>query len=311
VAPRKALSRWERSAPPPPSDPLDSALSSSSALVRRQPVWLRVSEALAGVLLIAFLDWATGENLAFSVFYVIPLAFATWFVSARFGYVLAVVTAPTAWGYVDAANHWPHAVSPLGYWDVIVRFAFFAIIVTLLDRMQRAQRRVQAMAHIDPLTGVANWRAFEEHASVALAQIRRSGRPLTLAYVDLDDFKAVNDTFGHHEGDEVLRTVATAFEERLRTTDMVARLGGDEFALLLPETNVQAARRVLADAVQAVADAVSSRWSVSQTIGAVTLLQPPDSVDDMVRLADGLMYEAKNAGRRRLILREWPESPAT
>ena len=102
------------------------------------------------------------------------------------------------------------------------------------------------MARIDFLTGVLNSRAFYQ---IATAEIQRSGRyghPLTLAYIDLDNFKTVNDEFGHSTGDELLKTVARTFSDNLRSSDYVARLGGDEFAILMTETSAQAALNVVA-----------------------------------------------------------------
>ena len=181
------------------------------------------------------------------------------------------------------------------------------IIVSLVAYVRRARDRERAMARTDSLTGVANGRAFQERASLALAQMHRSGRPLTLAYVDLDRFKEVNDSYGHSAGDEVLVAVAGAMGSRLRQTDLVARLGGDEFALLLPDTDRDEAAHVLTDVTAAVRLAVGGRWNVGQTIGAVTFAEPPASVDAMVRLADDLMFQGKRTAAGSVGQAVWPK----
>ena len=101
---------------------------------------------------------------------------------------------------------------------------------------------MRASSRSDPLTGVANSRVFLELLKREIARARRYKRPLTLAYLDLDNFKSVNDILGHAMGDKVLQTVVSTVNANIRVTDVVGRLGGDEFVLLLPETDMQGAR---------------------------------------------------------------------
>jgi diguanylate cyclase (GGDEF)-like protein len=118
--------------------------------------------------------------------------------------------------------------------------------------------------------------------------------PFSLAYIDLDDFKWVNDTPGHGTGDNVLRLVVESLEQSTRATDVVARLGGDEFAVLFPETGADAGseaalhiRLVLLDSMR------KNDWPVTFSIGMVTYNEPPASVDEMIKAADTLMYSVK------------------
>jgi diguanylate cyclase (GGDEF)-like protein/PAS domain S-box-containing protein len=166
------------------------------------------------------------------------------------------------------------------------------------ERLQTALEREQELARIDPLTQVANRRAFYELAEMELARSRRYRRPLTFVCIDLDNFKLVNDALGHLTGDAVLVTVASTLRDELRATDVVARMGGDEFEIMLPETNAESARVVLDKLHAALQRALASNhWSVTLSIGAATFLVPPRSLEHAVRLADETMYSIKNQGK--------------
>ena len=127
---------------------------------------------------------------------------------------------------------------PLGVWvgNSVAHMAAFATIIALLSSLRRSHAAERRLARTDPLTGIANPRSFVEAANAELERQLRFQRPLTVAYLDLDNFKTVNDRFGHRTGDEVLSAVARALRESTRATDHLARLGGDEFAVLMPET---------------------------------------------------------------------------
>jgi diguanylate cyclase (GGDEF)-like protein len=219
--------------------------------------------------------------------------------------VLAVAGAAT-WGYIEVATGRPYSAAWIPYWNSAVRLGVFVLVNELTEHLRRSHARQRALAREDSLTGIANARVFEEHAHREIARSRRSGFPLTVAYLDLDGFKGVNDSFGHSEGDRLLRTIATLVAQSARATDVVARVGGDEFAVLMPDTDAEQARALLERIAGAVADGVGRRWGVGVTIGAATFREPPEDVDHAVREADALMYRGKGAGRGRIIQATWP-----
>lgn len=176
------------------------------------------------------------------------------------------------------------------------RWFFVMELVRGQDFLTYATCTDKETAHFAPRGKRAS--VFYEVASAELNRQGRYPRLMTLAFVDLDNFKEVNDRHGHKIGDMALVAVANAMRAATRTTDILSRLGGDEFALLLPETDLEGARRLLqrlsADVAQAMA---ASYWPVSCSIGAVTFDTPPDNVDAIITAADHLMYRVKASGK--------------
>jgi diguanylate cyclase (GGDEF)-like protein len=165
-------------------------------------------------------------------------------------------------------------------------------------KLQLALNLEREQARMDSLTQVMNRRAFYEVAAAESARARRYKRPLTIAYLDVDNFKWVNDFCGHGAGDALLITLARILKEKTRSSDIVARIGGDEFAILLPETEVAAADIVLQKLRQSLLNAAREiEWPVTFSIGAVFYKEPPASVDVMVHRADEVMYSIKNGGK--------------
>ena len=160
---------------------------------------------------------------------------------------------------------------------------------------------LEDMSKTDSLTGAANVRGFRERAQGEIDRSLRYGHAITLAYLDVDDFKAINDKFGHSMGDEVLTRIAELTLLKIRKTDVLGRLGGDEFAILFPQTESESAEVVLNRIRESLSEEMRVRgWTVTVSGGAVTFKAPPGSVDEMIKKADDLMYEAKNGGKKQL-----------
>lgn len=182
-------------------------------------------------------------------------------------------------------------------------------------RIRRSQRHLQnlvdaktqqlaRLANEDALTGLANRRAFDEHLQVQVELAKAAKLPLSVAIIDLDNFKHVNDRFLHAAGDSVLRQVAQLLSEHVREVDFVARWGGEEFAIVFPEANAEIARQIcerLREALKAARfDAIAPDWPVTMSAGLVTLNGNYDASTALVK-ADGLLYEAKAQGRDRVL----------
>ncbi len=175
------------------------------------------------------------------------------------------------------------------------------LLAGLVYRVVADRWTVLELSLHDPLTGLPNRRLLDERFELVAAQARRADRPFSLVYVDLDDFKPVNDEYGHRVGDEVLAHIAGRLAERVRTADTMARVGGDEFVALLPETDALGARALAEDLEATAAEPVE--WSghevtVGASTGIATFPADGDDFDDLVRVADDRMYAAKRQRAR-------------
>lgn len=157
----------------------------------------------------------------------------------------------------------------------------------------------------DSLTGVLNHTAFKEQLDIEIARAQRQSAPLTLAMIDLDHFKSVNDTYGHPTGDAVLKSLTRLLQQRLRKTDVVGRYGGEEFTVLLPNTSAPAGMRVMDEirvsfgAIRHLSDA--SGFCATLSAGLAQFPTYPDA-SQLLRAADKALYDAKRAGRNRIVL---------
>jgi diguanylate cyclase (GGDEF)-like protein len=168
--------------------------------------------------------------------------------------------------------------------------------------VRRAQRELRDLAAHDPLTRVLNARSFADRVAHEVERSRRYARPLALLYLDLDDFKGVNDTHGHQTGDAVLRLVADAIRRAVREPDIVGRVGGDEFAVLMPETGGAEADAVVQRLIGGIATSFTGAPAVTASIGVVSFTGPPHDAETVIRAADAAMYEAKRTGKNRVVM---------
>ncbi len=190
---------------------------------------------------------------------------------------------------------------------------FLAFTLFLLPTVAEEERRLLARATTDPLTGLLNRAAFRDRAVAEITRAERTGRPLALAMLDLDRFKAFNDTFGHQAGDAALAALAGAVARTIRGIDVAARYGGEEFVLLFVEADDVAAARALERLRAAVAALEPPRVARKITVSAgVATYRPPfekATLEGLVARADAALYAAKEAGRDRVMV-EGPGRPA-
>ncbi|PSN20086.1 GGDEF domain-containing protein [filamentous cyanobacterium CCP5] len=272
--------------------------------LEQQPKWLLLLVSVGLALLIGGVDFAVRIDLGLSIFYLIPIAMATWAISFRVGIVLSILCT-IAWFRADIAAK-DYDFSLLPYWNAAVRFGFFIIVSYLLQELRTAYQREQNLARIDSLTQISNRRFFLELLQTELDRARRYSYALTLAYLDVDEFKWVNDHLGHAAGDHLLQSLAQILRDSVRSHDAIARMGGDEFVILLPQTDFDQAHRALSRTHgQLNALSQSRDWPVGFSMGAVTFTTLPDSTDALIAQADRLMYDVKQGGKNRLKFQQY------
>lgn len=267
-------------------------------LVGRIECMQAATQYLIAVFLVAaigILDFATGFEVQLSILYLIPVSMIAWHRGWGPARIIAVV-AMLVWLSADqwAGNSYSNLA--VLFWNTAVRGGFFMLFGLVLAHLRQASDEEQRLARTDSLTGVANSRSFLETTAHEVRRQRRYGKPLSIAFLDCDNFKEVNDRFGHAVGDELLQNIASCMYGCVRSVDTVARLGGDEFAILLPETDAHAAD-IVCDKVRDALRLSVARYGVTFSIGVVTYYLPPVDVEDMLHNADQAMYEAKKTGK--------------
>jgi len=265
--------------------------------------WTTVAFAIVGLL--GLFDYATGNELTLSLFYLFPIFLVTWVVDRKTGLFMSLISGLTLLGAEIAAGQtYSHPIFYL--LNTLVRTLFYVVIVYLVSELHKSRKEEQEAARTDYITGAVNARYFNELLQMEISRIRRYPHPITLVYIDVDNFKLVNDLFGHRIGDEVLRCIATELKSQLRSTDTVARLGGDEFVMLLPSTRQQEARLVVSKVYSSLLETMMQRnWPVTFSMGAVTCEFSPYSAEQLVNMADELMYEVKNSTKNNIRFRTW------
>jgi diguanylate cyclase (GGDEF)-like protein len=268
---------------------------------------------------VGLLDSITGPWLSFALLYVTPVLAAAWYLG-RWPALIAGTTSGLAWFVAEA---WGHRAEPTRVlaWNSASRLVMLVAMGAMVVRIRDDRRRLkevnarledlltgaEKLARTDALTGLPNRRAFLERLADELARAHRSGNPVCIAYLDVDNFKNLNDQKGHMEGDEFLRRVSQAIKDTVRAGDVSARLGGDEFAVLFAD-----AKRIVVEtvAIRLVARvrALGDRYpglDLGASVGMAWFEKPPDRPELLLQRADGAMYQAKSAGKHRFAI--WPD----
>jgi diguanylate cyclase (GGDEF)-like protein len=171
----------------------------------------------------------------------------------------------------------------------------------LIGGLKKSLEKEKALARTDYLTDLANRRNFFEAADAEINRSSRNKLPFTMAYIDSDNFKSINDNFGHATGDRVLKIIAMGIKKNIRKMDTAARIGGDEFAVLLPETNSEAAKHAMDKIYMLLSEAMKGlAFPITFSVGVVTFMNPPKDADEMIKITDELMYSVKAMGKNNI-----------
>lgn len=261
------------------------------------------------VLLIGFSDYAKGNYIpldiahyiSLDVLYCLPIIQA-----ARISAIHATRRSDTqtstlvgiaialAWSSTEAAIAWPGYPLNAFLLNTFTRSVVFTVIGRVVTKLSRERE----YARKDMLTSLANRVELVERLEAEQIRSERSGSPFSLLFIDVDQFKALNDTHGHHVGDEALKVLADILRESSRKVDVVSRFGGDEFVLLLPDTD-EGSCDTLVKRIEASTDKEfqDRSWPISVSIGRITQTGRQQNMDWVLRAADENMYKVKGVRR--------------
>jgi diguanylate cyclase (GGDEF)-like protein len=202
--------------------------------------------------------------------------------------VIAIIVAVT-WSIVETTFAWPYPINAFAL-NVFTRSVTFTVIARVVAKLWQEREHGRK----DVLTRLSNRLEFFERFEIEQLRSERSGKPYSLFYIDIDQFKMVNDNHGHHVGDKALKMLSDILRKNSRRTDTISRFGGDEFVLLVPDTDGLSCE-ILADRIKQDAEKAfqNQGWSISLSIGHVTEIGKKRSADEILREADGKMYSAK------------------
>ena len=260
---------------------------------RRLAAW---SICISAILLLGALRTETDAELAFASFSLLPVLVITWIGGKWNGLFMAFLGA-AMWAVADIASERQFSASWIPWANAATRWVTYSLVAILADLVRQQFEREHEHATRDVLTGLQNRRAFLDAGAAEVERSRRYTHPLSVVFLDLDNFKQLNDTKGHDAGDAALRASAKALSDALRSNDRVARFGGDEFAVLLPEIGydeaVEAGRKISV----ALNSALRDFPPVTGSIGVAWFGEVDRTFAAMLKAADELMYEVKESGK--------------
>ncbi len=225
-------------------------------------------------------DIFTAHQLGLSLFFIFPIFLVTRAAGPAWG-VFSALGCTLTWLFMDLSMERSTGISG---WILAVnsgiRFYFFSAVISILRTLDREKK----FARHDFLTGIPNRQAFFEMAKNEFNRAKRYGRPLSFAHLDCDHFKQVNDTYGHHMGNKLLKALAESLDKNIRTTDIAVRLGGDEFGILMPETDYESSRLAMARIRKVLSEImIKNGWPVTFSVGVITCRHVPPTVDELIR----------------------------
>lgn len=260
---------------------------------------------VAEVLLIAFVAYRESATYySFDVFYCVPILHAARLSSIRalrrsdsklpliIGIFVGIVW--TTGEFLAVYPDYPWSVWLLNTFARSVTFTVIGRVMAKVWREREASRK-------DMLTDLANRLEFTERFAIEQSRSDRSGKPYSLLFIDIDQFKSLNDEQGHHIGDEALKSLSAILTNNSRAGDVVCRFGGDEFALLFPETDDTSCAMLASRIIEvAKAEFQNKGWPIALSVGCVTGSGSSQSIEELLQIADGKMYSMKKEARTQL-----------
>jgi len=246
---------------------------------------------------IVWLDMLTGPDTTSLIFYLIPVSLSAWRAGRNAGFSISALCG-ILWFFTGHQDIIITGMGLVEIWNFTASVGFLIIYSYLLARLKKELEKQIEIAGTDYLTGIYNRLAFVEHVRIEIKRAARNKTPITMVYMDVDNFKKINDRAGHETGDRILCKTGAALKKSLREIDIPARLGGDEFSIIMPQTGVAEVKPFIKRLQKNLYDKMSGETvKVTFSFGVVTFEMPPLSAAKMIREADSLMYRVKKSGK--------------
>ena len=254
------------------------------------------------ITVIGYYDYRTGTQVSMMLLYAGPILVSSWYCGKLEGIIVAVFAA-SCWLITNLANQPYEESFTILSWNAFTRLSIFALLaytVSLQAQLRRVLESEKLRADTDRLTGLLNKEAFRERVEKEILRSRRYNHPLSIAFIDLDNFKQVNDIQGHERGDKLLQQISDTITHTLRGIDIAGRVGGDEFAICLPETGGEQVCKAIDTLVKGLEIVTGQNGrQITASIGVVTCMEIyfTETYDALLGKADKLMYAAKERGK--------------
>lgn len=241
----------------------------------------------------------------FEPLFLLPILVLSWYGSRITGILLAIfIVSITLFINVMAVDSFIFSLEFSFY--VSLRLITYILAAVLIINFRDVHNEEFIMASTDNLTGLSNSRSFYLDLANEILRSIRYKHVFSLSYIDIDNFKNINDSIGHLKGDELLISVARCLVSSLRKTDIIARLGGDEFAVIFPETSQAEVKSAFAKASEELKNKMrNNKWQVSFSVGIVTFETLPMDIKEAMKIADELMYSVKNNKKNDVAFKVW------
>ncbi len=272
---------------------LAEQIEKKTAWLWNWPLWGKRLLFFGLILLVGALDFVTGTDLSFSIFYIVPIFLAAWFIGLLDGLCFSLL-ASLVWILADHILKFDFHLAPAHYWNGTGTIAIYFLVSALATSLHESLSQAKHLIRIDQLTNVVNRRAFLEAVKTEIARVAHEPAPITVMFLSINHLKDINAQAGIETGDLTLILTAKLIKSAIRGMDTIARFSGDEFAMLLPGGSETTARGIIARLLDQIArESQSLGHPFDVTIGCVTFLKSPRHVQHVIEEGIAALATAK------------------
>ena len=263
-------------------------------------IYFVICFSFVSLLIVSMLDYVTGYETTLILFYLVPVISASLLLNKNWAIAFSILGTLLV-VIVELLSQNIYSSVFIAFWNGLAVFGVFLTVSGILIVLRNSLLKEQKLARLDMVTGISNSRHFYELASIEMSRARRYKRAFTVVYVDVDNFKKVNDDMGHDKGDDLLRLIAATIKKNIRVNDIVSRVGGDEFILLFPETDKGKAKSTIETVFKKLKIVMfNKKWKVTFSAGVITCLTAHCDIQKIIKAADAQMYYAKKHGKNKI-----------